>query len=318
MIGAPGSRRRRGRGPLPASAAPGAPERRVVPFDYAFRFALTGEPGATRQQSVEVSVEGDFTAVSIGYGVVPEVHPVTFGIAPAAVLRQLERLDRAGERGALLAFDAVPLRFLVAALAEQLDETPPVKVVPSKGEFDDDGGDNNDEFGDNTPGFVASAVRSGSPQTALMRVAIEGAGPASPRAAGPRTGAALRNGFRLNPEFAELLLQADRRALPLAALARCFQAVTPPPGDVQFKYALFDDGTGREFQSEPILNTAGLGAADGGRPFRYFARPIVFGPRARIRMQIVEVGDFRGELHVSLQGFKRLGEAGTPTGRVGR
>ena len=115
-----------------------------------------------------------------------------------------------------------------------------------------------------------------------------------------------------------MLLQADRRELPIEALGRCFQVVSQPPKDVVFKYALFDDGSGREFQSEPILNTAALGAADGGRPFRYFARPIEFGPRSRIRMQITEVSDFQGELHVSLQGFKRLGEAGTPTGRVGK
>jgi hypothetical protein len=311
MIGAPDHRRRR-RGPGEGSARSGAPERRVVPFDYAFRFSLSGSPGAAAQQSVEVSVEGEFTAVSIGYGVVPEVHPVTFGIAPSALLRQLDRLDRAGDRGTSLAFDTVPLRFLIAALAEQLDETPPSKIGAAKIR---ETGTDDFEFGGSE---FASTSPVASPETALARALADNVSQNSARPAGPRTAAALRNGFRLNPEFAELLLQAERRSLPLAALARCFQAVTPPPADVQFKYALFDDGSGREFQSEPILNTAGLGAADGARPFRYFARPIVFSPRARIRMQIIEVGDFRGELHVSLQGYKRLGEAGTPTGRTSR
>lgn len=290
MIGAPSQRRRKN------PARPGASERRVVPFDYAFRFSLSGSPGATSNSAVEVSVEGVFTAVSIGYGVVPEVHPVTFGVAPAALLDRLNALDRASGNPAAVPFDTIPLRFMIGAIAEQLDESPPatVSVPESK-----DGADSSvlEILGDS----VAKARGAG-----LLR------------APGPRTAAALRNGLRFNPEFAELLLQADRRAVPLEALSRCFQLVAPPPGDVQFKYALFDDGSGREFQSEPILNTAGLGAADGGRPFRYFARPMEFGPRSRIRMQITEVGDFRGELHVSLQGFKRLGEAGTPTGRTSR
>ena len=83
---------------------------------------------------------------------------------------------------------------------------------------------------------------------------------------------------------------------------------------VAFIYALFDQGSGREFQSEPILNIAGLGSPDGKRPFRYFARPIEFAPRSIIRMQITEVSAFQGELHISLQGYKTLGQPGTPTG----
>ena len=80
-----------------------------------------------------------------------------------------------------------------------------------------------------------------------------------------------------------------------------------------FKYALFDQGSGREFQSEPILNIAGLGSSDGKRPFRYFARPIEFAPRSTIRLQITEVSAFQGELHVALHGYKTLGTPGTPT-----
>jgi hypothetical protein len=81
---------------------------------------------------------------------------------------------------------------------------------------------------------------------------------------------------------------------------------------VQFKYALFDDGSGREFQSEPILNIAGLGSASGERPFRYFAQPIIFKPKSTIRMEVTEVSDFTGELHVSLHGYKVLGEPNSP------
>uniref|UniRef100_UPI00248DB251 type I restriction endonuclease n=1 Tax=Dermacoccus nishinomiyaensis TaxID=1274 RepID=UPI00248DB251 len=48
--------------------------------------------------------------------------------------------------------------------------------------------------------------------------------------------------------------------------------------DVRAMYALFDDGSGREFQSDPVLNIAGLGTANGERPFYHFARPVTFAP----------------------------------------
>lgn len=259
--------------------------RRTLPFDYAFRFELHGEPGTTQQGKIEVSIESPFTAVSIGYGVVPEVHPVTFGIAPKKILDELDRRDAAD-----VMYDAAPLRLLIAAMAETLEETPPAEVPDLESPRE------NLKF--NAKAFSASAT----------------AGIVRPH--GPRTALALRNGFRFNPEVAELLLQSERRIVPREVLERCFQLVAPPTERVQFKYALFDDGTGREFQNEPILNTAGLGAADGGRPFRYFATPIEFSPRSVIRMQITEVGDFRGELHISLQGYKVLGGAGSPTGRT--
>jgi hypothetical protein len=129
---------------------------------------------------------------------------------------------------------------------------------------------------------------------------------------------ALARGIRLNPAFAEqALLHIQRRTpLPPGIFRDLFQVVGTPPDEIQFLYALFDDGTGREFQSEPILNTAGLGAADGDRPFRYFPRPIVFTRQSTIRMDVTEASAFEGELHVALQGYKVLGAAGTPTGRA--
>ena len=43
---------------------------RTIPFDYVFRFELLGIAGKVHSQIVDVSVEGTFTAVSIGYGIV--------------------------------------------------------------------------------------------------------------------------------------------------------------------------------------------------------------------------------------------------------
>jgi hypothetical protein len=229
-----------------ASSMPDAGTRneRAVPFDYSFRFQLDGERQKTYRSTLTVSVEASFNAVSIGYGVVPEVTPVTFGPADGDV----------DVRGS-------PLRRIsLGALMDRL-------------------------------------------QTALASA------PDAPKDM-PAVEAALRNGIRLNPLFAGLALQNDGRAVvDRRSLGQLFQVVGPADPDVQFLYALFDEGSGREFQSSPLLNVAGLGAADGKRPFRHFARPITFAPLATIRMEVTALSDFRGELHVSLHGYKTLGGA---------
>ena len=136
---------------------------------------------------------------------------------------------------------------------------------------------------------------------------------------GPQVAAVLRDGLRINSAFTSHVLAGSGDAkLDQGTLNSLFQPVAAPPDRILFEYALFDDGTGREFQSEPILNIAGLGAADGDRPFRYFARPITFAPRSTIRLEITEKCEFAGDLHVSLQGYKVLGAAGSPTGGRGR
>jgi len=125
------------------------------------------------------------------------------------------------------------------------------------------------------------------------------------------------NGFRLNPEVAEAVLTNGATGFVRPDVAsRLFEAAIPTPQQIQFLYAIFDEGSGREFQSEPILSTAGLGTADGDRPFRQFAQPIRFEPRTTIRIEVTEVSPFRGQLFIALHGYKALGEAGTPTGRL--
>ena len=67
-------------------APPRVAPQRTIPFDYAFRFDLEGKPGKVQNSGLEVSVEATFTAVSIGYGVVPKANPITFGLpAPPPV-----------------------------------------------------------------------------------------------------------------------------------------------------------------------------------------------------------------------------------------
>jgi hypothetical protein len=80
---------------------------------------------------------------------------------------------------------------------------------------------------------------------------------------------------------------------------------------IDFKYSLTDSGTGRELQNKPVHNIAGWGRGDGERPFRPFAKPILFLPRSTIRVEIEEgsVGPLyeNGELYIVLHGYKLLG-----------
>jgi hypothetical protein len=225
--------------------APALAEARTIPFDYAFRFNLSGVPGNAQSQRITISVEGAFTAVSIGYGVLSQVQPIRFGPIPPPPPGPL-----------------IPL-------------VPPPAPPKNLGE-----------------------IRLSDLVTALDQLA-----PAE-------RDLVLKSGMRLSPDVASLAISAP---LTPAVLSQAFEAIPTPLDGIQFTYALFDDGSGREFQSEPILNTAGLGTSNGERPFRQLARPITFAPLAVIRMAITELSTVAGELHVSLHGYKVLGGTGTPT-----
>jgi hypothetical protein len=80
---------------------------------------------------------------------------------------------------------------------------------------------------------------------------------------------------------------------------------------IDFKYSIVDSGTGRELQNQPIHNIAGLGEANGERPFRPLAKPMLFLPRSTIRIEVEEisVGPLytNAELFIVLHGYKMLG-----------
>jgi hypothetical protein len=80
---------------------------------------------------------------------------------------------------------------------------------------------------------------------------------------------------------------------------------------IDFKYSVVDSGSGRELQNSAIHNVAGLGSADGLRPFRPLAKPMHFQPRSTIRIEIEElsVGQlYEGaELFIVFHGYKILG-----------
>jgi hypothetical protein len=328
-------------------------EQRAIPFDYTFRFELKGEPDRVVRSIVTVSVEASFTAVSIGYGIVPTVTPIVFG--PVTIVVNPPTLP-AGTVGApynetiTQTGGVEPATFRVqegdGALPSELELSPEgvlsgtptaagvfvftVRATDADGAFGErayalviapppDPG-----TGIGLVGRAALPLSLPSPQT-LREVSVSNLFNGLKRALADtpdpfkgETGseAAFKGGIKLNPQFAELALSNDGRAnLSDDVLRSLFQVMSAPADEIQFMYALFDEGSGREFQSEPLLNTAGLGISNGDRPFRYFARPITFDPLSRIRMEVTEKSDFEGELHVSLHGYKVLGSPGTPTGR---
>jgi len=139
---------------------------------------------------------------------------------------------------------------------------------------------------------------------------------AAPLEIGPLSEQALAQGIQINPALLNRFVVAlqDGDTMEPNELAELFQSTESPPQRIQFLYALSDKGTGRLFQSEPLLNTAGLGTPDGDRPFRELSPPVVFPPRSTIQLDVTPLTDFRGDLYFSLHGYKVLGGIGTPTG----
>jgi hypothetical protein len=122
---------------------------------------------------------------------------------------------------------------------------------------------------------------------------------------------ALLDGVRLRPGWLRVALTDNGRLaneLPFELLDSLFERLNRPQ-DVSFRYALFDTGTGRELQNQRINNVAGLGIADGDRPFKRLARPMIFLPRSTIRIEVEEVFG-RGALFIALQGYKLLDRQG--------
>jgi hypothetical protein len=118
---------------------------------------------------------------------------------------------------------------------------------------------------------------------------------------------ALLDGVRVRPGWLRVALQDNGQlasSLPFEMLDRVFERLNRPE-DVAFRYAITESGTGRELQNQRLYNVAGLGIADGDRPFKRLARPMVFLPRSSIRVEIEEVFG-RGEVFIVFQGYKLL------------
>ena len=230
-----------------AVAGPIRDSRRLIPFEQSFEFDLQGK-GRVLKQSVVVSVEGAFTATSIGYGFVPEIDGLTFG----PKVRDIPIAE-----GGKISFSKIPFSLVLKAADDAFAANP--------------------AFGRRRPASEAVA----------------------------------RIGIQLNPDFAHAAIQDS--LLDQSAVGKLFRVVGTDSADLLFRYALFDQGTGRAFQSDPVLNIAGLGTSNGERPFRHFNPPIVFERQTTISLEVTEVSNHVGQLFISLQGYKVLGESGTPT-----
>ena len=323
-------------------------QRRTIPYDYKFQFGLTGEPGRVHHSTVRVSVESNFVAVSIGYGIIVKRDPIRFGpstieeIEPApnvinGVAAAYEAANQNRPRltpndllslelrnipvgpigfaqpaalgpAAFAAIAALPPRIgAPAAIPAPPPALPPPPAPPP-------GGNPVATWPPTLRDFRLSWI-SNSLRRALRENTQASLGT-------PRRGAAratdivevLARGVRFNPDvMARVLARGENVPLDPDDLAVMFEEIPSDAAKVQFLYALFDEGTGRAFQSDPILSTAGLGIEDGDRPFRQFAVPIVFEPRSAIRMDVIEKSDAAGELHVCLHGYRVLGAPGSPT-----
>jgi hypothetical protein len=118
---------------------------------------------------------------------------------------------------------------------------------------------------------------------------------------------ALTDGFRIKPGFMRLAVGGAgtlNQTLPVDLVHSIFETLNRVE-DVSFRYSIFDSGTGRELQNEPIQNIAGLGIANGDRPFKKLARPLHLEPRSTLRVSIEERFG-RGDLFIVLQGYKLL------------
>lgn len=119
---------------------------------------------------------------------------------------------------------------------------------------------------------------------------------------------ALTDGIRVRPNFLRIVFENNGNlatALPVNLIDSAFEPLNRPE-DVSFRYSILDSGTGRELQNQPINNIAGLGIANGDRPFKKFARPMIFFSRSTIRITVEERFG-RGKLFLVFQGYKLLG-----------
>jgi hypothetical protein len=116
----------------------------------------------------------------------------------------------------------------------------------------------------------------------------------------------LLDGMRIHPLRVRFAFTSDGRLsrVPRDMLGRMFQSLNLPEA-VRFVYSIADSGTGRDLQNRPIFNVAGLGIANGDRPFRILHKPMMFLPRSTIRVQVREVFG-RGRLFLVFQGYKIL------------
>jgi hypothetical protein len=288
----------------------GSPLARVIPFDYVTTFELTGRPQTQLESEVTVNAEGGFVATSIGYGLLAE--------ESAVLLRAM-----GGIFGKLFFLPSTPPTLRNGSIRNTRTNFSRVFTPDSSREFSIsplEPGEYEITYND-VPLAPKFSVESGKVSNVQINVAENpknsfiSVGDRVPMGTidleqlplGMLPHDALLDGLRVKPQFVRLAFENSGELshnLPLAAADQLFERLNRPE-DVSFRYTIFDSGRGRELQNQPLHNVAGLGIADGDRPFKKLARSMVFLPRSTIRIRVEERFG-RGTLFIVLQGYKFL------------
>lgn len=209
-----------------AMRSPGSPSANEIPFDYVSTFDLTGIRGTRIQDVINISVEGAFVAVAIGYSFIP---------APLISLPEIE----------------------------------------------------------------VSVVNGGSQRVSIASIFAN------------KLAAEIAKDNTYSPNLNSLESGLSSILQPFLDPRLLTQCLLTKICGINFKYSIVDSGSGRELQNQPIHNIAGLGESNGDRPFRPFAKPMMFLPRSTIRIEIEEISEgplYAGaELYIVLHGYKMLG-----------
>jgi hypothetical protein len=293
-----------------AAAYSGPPER-VIPFDYVATVDLTGQSGNVAEDEVTINAEGGFVATAVGYGLA--VEDLTVRLVPPGEVQGTVR-DAAGAPlpGVTISLRNTVTQGLALATAPTNAEGR-YRIPLTPGEW---------EISRATP-FVSEGRLRVAPGASITVNLNTPSGPISPTSNGRVATVDLRNlplrsvppdalidGIRIRPEMLRIAFENGGNlatAFPIELLDNLFERINSSD-DVSFRYAIFDGGRGLELQNRPINNVAGLGIANGDRPFKRFARPMVFLPRSTIRVS-VEEHTGRGRLYLAFQGYKILSAA---------
>lgn len=217
---------------MPPQAA--APTTKEIPYDYVAKFKLQGKAGNRVQDVINISIDGGFVAVAIGYSFIP------------AKLGVPLPLINVNPPSPPITLTSPPTTTLAEILAVTLAGN--LKL--------------------NIPAGTADSSQTISQLTSIVQTA------------------------------------GDPRMLLQCLMVRLC--------GIDFKYSICDSGSGRELQNQSIHNIAGLGEATGDRPFRPFAKPMLFLPRSTIRIEVEEVSE--GPLY----GYDEVNQRGEKTGnRIG-
>ena len=286
----------------------GAPPERVIPFDYVATVDLIGQSGNVVEDEVTINAEGGFVATALGYGLAVEDPGVRL-VPPGEVKGTLT--DTAG---AALPGATVTLRNVVtnAEASVRADAASHYRILLMPGEWDISAQSPFVREGTLrvTPGSSITVNLDASPgisPTSNGQVATVDLGNLPLRALPPD---ALVDGIRISPELLRIAFENGGQlatTFPIELLDNLFERINSSD-DLSFRYAIFDGGRGLELQNRPINNVAGLGIANGDRPFKKLARPMVFLPRSTIRVSVEEHSG-RGRLYLAFQGYKILSAA---------